>query len=111
MSQLCWRYSAVRKINKIIEFLCTVACYANPGQFIHIDAAASNSGSTAVLEMPGLTIDQDYCLEFYYHMHGSDIGELMVEAGGLSAFTVAGSRSRQNMVAFLPLQGCKHIKW
>ena len=28
--------------------------------------------------MTDLTIDQDYCLEFYYHMHGSDIGELTV---------------------------------
>ena len=111
MSQLCWRYSAVRKINKIIEFLCTVACYANLGQFAHIDAAASNRGNYAILEMPDLTIGQDYCLEFYYHMHGSDIGELMVEAGGLPAFTVAGGRSRQYMVAFLPLNGCKQINW
>ena len=57
---------------------CTVACCTNLGTFAYIDAAANEPEVAAILEMSGVTVDQDYCLKFYYHMHGSDIYRLAV---------------------------------
>ena len=67
------------------------------GQFAVIyPGVDSRPGEAAIIEMPGLTTGQDYCLEFYYHMHGSDIGELTVgvDFDSPSIFTVEGGRSR-----------------
>ena len=47
------------------------------------------------MEITDLTADQDYCLEFYYHMHGSDIGTLSVgvNADAEPIFVLEGGRS------------------
>ena len=63
--------------------------------FAYIDASALGSQATAILQMPGVTVDQAYCLEFFYHMHGSDINSLAVGVNFAvgPVFTIEGGRS------------------
>ena len=41
--------------------------------FAYVDSATVSTEVYVYTGFTGLTIGQDYCLEFYYHMHGSDI--------------------------------------
>ena len=75
------------------EFLCTVVCCTNLGKFAYIHAEGRESGDLAAIEITHLTAHQDYCLEFYYHMYGSDIEMLAVRVDdGPPPFFLEGGR-------------------
>ena len=70
--------------------------------FAYIETAGIDAGNRAAMELTDLTVDQDYCLEFYYHMHGSDIGALTVGVNYYEPiFFLQGGRSCDIIVAFL----------
>ena len=69
--------------------------------FAYIDTTANAYGNAAI-EMPGLMNDEPYCLEFYYHMHGSDIYALGVslDITARPLFNIESGRSRH--YSFIP---------
>ena len=69
--------------------------YVYIGQFAYIDASEYGFAAIGILEILGLTVDQDYCLEFFYNMHGSDIFRLSVTVNVARPvlFDIVGGRS------------------
>ena len=56
-----------------------------PDGYIFLEASGLNQGNYAELIIPGggtqlLTSGQAVCMTFWYHMHGSDVGSLTVDA-------------------------------
>ena len=68
------------------------------GMFAYVDAATAMTQLYAFFGITGLTAGEDYCLEFYYHMYGSDIDLLVVTVNVYQAplFEIQGGRSRCN---------------
>ena len=85
--------------------MCNFACCTHLGIFPYLDAQRYDPDESAAIEIGELTVGQDYCLEFYYHMHGSDIGSLLVSTNVLTEpqFSVENGRLHDIMVAFIPL--------
>ena len=48
------------------------------GYYIYTEASTRSPGETATLISPTLNSAQAYCLRFWYHMHGADMGALNV---------------------------------
>jgi len=53
------------------------------GHYLYIEASTPRKkGDNAILESPRITSPGDYCLTFWYHMYGDDIGSLYVRLMG-----------------------------
>ena len=96
--------SAVWREPSISECLhCSLLC-KSIGKFAYIESASHPTDYLASIEMPRLMIGEDYCLEFYYHMHGSGIGALRVTVDidmPLPLFIVEGGRWRHTMIMIM----------
>ena len=48
------------------------------GHYMYVEASSRTRGSNAKLVSPKYQGADDQCMEFYYHMYGSNIGTLNV---------------------------------
>lgn len=53
-------------------------CHVLLGYYMYIEATGKSKGDKAQLLSPRYPKTTGRCLEFWYHMHGSDIGTLTV---------------------------------
>ena len=63
-----------------INFSTNPITYAHsfPGRFAYIEASSKPPGYYADLRLPTLAPSPVYCLKFWYHLYGRDIGQLQV---------------------------------
>ena len=50
-------------------------------------------GDNAKLHSPKLLFSGNMCLQFFYHMYGSSMGEFKVEVNGVNVFSKSGDQS------------------
>ena len=50
-------------------------------------------GDNAKLHSPKLQFSGNMCLQFFYHMYGSDMGEFKVEVNGVNVFSKSGDQN------------------
>ncbi|XP_038052723.1 MAM and LDL-receptor class A domain-containing protein 1-like [Patiria miniata] len=61
------------------DHTCGVSGSCSPGFFLYIETSSPRvAGDYARLSSSFLTPNQDFCMTFWYHMYGADIGELFV---------------------------------
>ncbi|XP_022097777.1 MAM and LDL-receptor class A domain-containing protein 2-like [Acanthaster planci] len=71
------------------DHTCGVSGFCAPGFFLYIETSSPRvPGDYARLASSFLTPGQDFCMTFWYHMYGVDIGELLVLKSTLSSEAV-----------------------
>ena len=79
--------------------MSSLACFS--GHYIYIEATSRNRGDTAVLRSRNTTVPMEIgtmCFVFYYHMYGSDVGELRIVREDENGRTVLFTESGKSLV-------------
>jgi len=65
------------------------------GSYIYMEASGNNPAPSVSLESPAVTVKNEKCLSFFYHMQGVNMGKLEVLINQHLAFTKSGDQGSQ----------------
>ena len=68
------KFGSENKLTEIYIYKCTIFS----GSYIYIEASGRNFGDKARLLSDWMEPDETVCFQFWYHMYGSNIGNLSI---------------------------------